>query len=333
MKKVSIILGLAVVLLMAPCGHAASGRAFVLANDYATDTITHLMTVKLADLLKEKSNGAFATEVYPSAKLGSDVLLTQSCQAGDVTFVLQTTAPQASLVHAAYVFDMPNLYRDVSVARTALDSFLPTIAPYYERAGFKLLGFADQHFRVMTANRRIASIDDFKGVRIRTMQNKYHAAYWESLGAVPIPLPYPELPFSLDRGYVEAQENPIEVVVGGGFYKQQKYVVETNHLLHSISIIMSKAIYDGLTADEKKIVEEAARETAIWGREQADAREAARLKTLKAHGTEILPVSDGLRGELVQRSRGMRDDIRREVGNDLADAFLKEIETAGKAGQ
>lgn len=333
MKKVSIILGLVIVLFMAPCVNAASSRAFVLANDASADTITNLMTVKLADLLKEKSNGAFTTEVYPSARMGSDVLLTQSCQAGDVTFVLQTTAPQASLVHAAYVFDMPNLYRDVKVARAALDSFLPVIAPYYEKAGFKLLGFADQHFRVMTANKRIAAIDDFKGIRIRTMQNKYHAAYWESLGAMPIPLAYPELPFSLDRGYVEAQENPIEVVVGGGFYTQQKYVVETNHLLHSISIIMSKSIYDGLTPEERKIVEEAARETAVWGRGQADAREAARLETLKTYGTEILPVSEALRGELIQRSRAMCDDIRKEVGNELADAFLKEIELAEKAGQ
>lgn len=333
MKKISSILGLAAVLFLALTVQAASGRVFVLANDASPDTITNLMTVKLADLLKEKSNGAFATDIYPSAKMGSDVLLTQSCQAGDVTFVLQTTAPQASLVRAAYVFDIPNLYRDVSVARTVLDRFLPVIAPYYERAGFKLLGFADQHFRVMTANRRITSIGDFQNLRIRTMQNKYHAAYWGSLGAVPAPLPYPDLAFSLDRGYVEAQENPIEVVVGGGFYKQQKYVVETNHLLHSISIIMSKSVYDGLTPEERKIVEEAARETVVWGREQADARETTRLETLKAYGTELLPVNDELRGELVRRSHGLRDDIRREVGNDLTDAFLKEIEIADKARQ
>lgn len=304
---------------------AAPARTFILANDSSIDTITHLMTEKLAELLRAKSNGAFAVEIYPGAQMGSDVLLTQACQAGDIAFVLQTTAPQASFVPKLYVLDIPNLYRDVDVARRVLDRFSGMIGAEYERAGFKLLGFGDQHFRIMTCNKHIASMDDFKDIRIRTMLNKYHISYWKDLGAHPMPLAYSELSFSLDCGLVNAQENPLEVVAGGGFYRQQKYVINTNHLFHSISIIMSKKIFDSLTPDEQRIVLEAGRETALWGRGQADRRAEGRLETLKSNNMKIVNLSPAFLEEIKQKAQPTYQSIRSEVGNEFAEGFLRMV--------
>lgn len=35
----------------------------------------------------------------------------------------------------------------------------------------------------MTTNKKIESLDDFKGQKIRTMENKYHLAFLQSIGA------------------------------------------------------------------------------------------------------------------------------------------------------
>lgn len=51
----------------------------------------------------------------------------------------------------------------------------------YNDAGYELLGYADQGFRVMTTNKKIESLADFKGQKIRTMENSYHMAYWKAL--------------------------------------------------------------------------------------------------------------------------------------------------------
>lgn len=314
--------------VFATAGFAAPKYTFAVTNDSAEDTVTQLMTLKLADLLQTKSKGAFKTEVYPSGQLGGDRELAQSCQAGDIAFVLQTTAPQVNFVPKLSVFDMPMLFTDLKQARTVLDKFHPTISKEYEKAGFKLLGMGDQGFRVMSSNKKAEALPDFKGIKIRTMENKYHMAFWKAIGANPTPLPWGEVYLSLQQHTIDAQENPVEVIVAAKIYEQQTYVIMTNHVLHNITIVMSKKIYDGLTPAEQKIVDEAARETVLYAREQADKRVADRVSILQKNKTETIELSAAVKKEMLDKSKAIYDDVRKAVGNELADALLKEVEAA-----
>lgn len=330
MKKMSLIV-LAVFCftsIFASVAMAAPKHTFAVTNDSAEDTVTHLMTLKFAELLQSKSKGAFKTEVYPSAQLGGDRELAQSCQAGDVAFVLQTTAPQVNFIPKLSVFDMPMLFTDLKQVRVVLDKFQPAISKEYEKAGFKILGFGDQGFRVMSSNKKVTTLPDFKGIKIRAMENKYHMAFWKAIGANPTPLPWGEVYLSLQQGTIVAQENPLEVIVAGKIYEQQKYVVMTNHVLHNITIIMSKKIYDKLTPEEQKTVNDAARETVLYAREQADKRVADRIAILKKNNTEIIELSPEVKKEMLDKSQGVYADIRKAVGNDLVDALMKEVKAA-----
>ena len=40
-------------------------------------------------------------------------------------------------------------------------------------------------FRETTSNKKIETIDDFNGLKIRTMENKNHMAFWQAMGAAP----------------------------------------------------------------------------------------------------------------------------------------------------
>jgi tripartite ATP-independent transporter DctP family solute receptor len=311
---------------LASSASAAPKYTFALTNDSAEDAVTHLMTVKMAELLNAKSNGAFKAEVYGQSQLGSDRELAQSCQAGDIAFVFQTTAPQVNFVPDLSVLDLPMLFPNLKQARAVLDKFQPIISPSYEKAGFKILGLGDQGFRVTSTNKKIGGIPDFKGIKIRTMENKYHMAFWRSIGANPTPLPWGEVYLSLQQGTIDAQENPLEVIVAGKLYEQQKYVVSTNHILHTITIIMSKKIYDSLTPEERKIVDEAARETVLYSREQADARAQSRIDILTKNNTEVIELPASVRDEMIKLSKGVYDEIRGAVGANLVDALLKEID-------
>lgn len=194
---------------------------------------------------------------------------------------------------------------------------MPTISKEYDKAGFKILGIGDQGFRVMSSNKKIGKLSDFKGIKIRTMENKYHIAYWKALNANPTPLPWGEVYLSLQQGTIAAQENPLEVIVAAKLYEQQKYAILTNHVLHSITITMSKKIYDKLPAEDKKIIETAAAETVKWGREQANKRVENRLNTLKKNNTEIITLAPSAIAELRKASGGVYTMIRKDVGEAL----------------
>lgn len=111
---------------------------------------------------------------------------------------------------------------------------------------------ADQGFRVMSTNKAVNSFADFKGQKIRTMENSYHLAFWKALGANPTPMSFSEVYIGLQQHTIDAQENPYEVIVSNNLYEQQDYVVETNHLPHLISLIVNDEFFKDLPRMSRK---------------------------------------------------------------------------------
>ncbi|MCC8185605.1 TRAP transporter substrate-binding protein [Cloacibacillus porcorum] len=329
MKKLTTLTAVLCIMLFAAAATAAP-KEFAIANDSTDDTITGLMTQKLKEVLEAKSKGAFKVATFPNSQLGSDREITQSCQNGELAFVVQNTAPQVNFVPKAAVFDLPNLFPNKKVARAALDKFQRDIEPEYAKAEIVMLGFGDQGFRVLSSNKAINKIEDFKGLKLRTMENKYHVQYWQSLGANPTPLPFSELYLALQQGTVTGQENPYEVIVATKLYEVQKYVIDTNHLFHTITIIMSKNIYDQLTPEEQKLVRDAAREVITWGREQADKRHADRVAILKKNNVQIIKLDEKLLGEMQAKSKPVYDNISKAVGADLVKKLQDAVKEASK---
>lgn len=329
MKKLTTLTAVLCIMLFAAAATAAP-KEFAIANDSTDDTVTGLMTQKLKEVLEAKSKGAFKVAAFPNSQLGSDREITQSCQNGELAFVVQNTAPQVNFVPKAAVFDLPNLFPNKKVARAVLDKFQKDIEPEYAKAGIVMLGFGDQGFRVLSSNKAINKIEDFKGLKLRTMENKYHVQYWQSLGANPTPLPFSELYLALQQGTVTGQENPYEVIVATKLYEVQKYVIDTNHLFHTITIIMSKNIYDQLTPEEQKLVRDAAREVIVWGREQADKRHADRVAILKKNNVQIIKLSEKLLGEMQAKSKPVYDNISKAVGADLVKKLQDAVKEASK---
>lgn len=330
MKKLTTLTAVLCIMLFAAAAATAAPKEFAIANDSTDDTVTGLMTQKLKEVLEAKSKGAFKVATFPNSQLGSDREITQSCQNGELAFVVQNTAPQVNFVPKAAVFDLPNLFPNKKVARAALDKFQRDIEPEYAKAGIVMLGFGDQGFRVLSSNKAINKIEDFKGLKLRTMENKYHVQYWQSLGANPTPLPFSELYLALQQGTVTGQENPYEVIVATKLYEVQKYVIDTNHLFHTITIIMSKNIYDQLMPEEQKLVRDAAREVITWGREQADKRHADRVAILKKNNVQIIKLDEKLLGEMQAKSKPVYDNISKAVGADLVKKLQDAVKEASK---
>jgi TRAP-type C4-dicarboxylate transport system substrate-binding protein len=221
------------------------------------------------------------------------------------------------------------IYPDAKTARTVLDGpFFDTMAKVYEESGFKILGFADQGFRTLTTNKKVQTLADLKGQKIRTMENPNHIEFWKSLGANPTPMAWGEVYIGLQQGAIDGQENPYEVIAANKIYEQQKYVINTNHMLHTLTLITNPALYNGLTPEEQKILDEAATEAKIFAREQADARLADRAKIITDNGAEILDIAPEVRAEMQAKADSAYDLIRSKIGDELVDGLLKAVAEA-----
>lgn len=330
-----LLLGMAAT---AACGSREQGKpesgaedtvqryAWPLGSSSPEDTVTQLYAEKFAEEVEKRSDGSMKITVYPNSVLGGDRELLESCKDGDIPFVVQNTAPQVSFLKDTAVFDIPAVFKTIEEVREHVDDpkFLELIGQVYREGGYELLGYADQGFRVMTTNKKVESVSDFKGQKIRTMENSYHIAYWKALGASPTPMTFSEVYIGLQQGTIDAQENPYEVIVSNKLYEQQKYVVETNHLPHLISLIVSEDFFNSLTKEQQQIIREAAETAKQYAREQSDERIASRRETIENSGTEILTLDETTYEEIRELCKPIYEAIEQNVSEEIVKAYIGE---------
>ena len=222
------------------------------------------------------------------------------------------------------VFDLPCVFDTLEECRETIDdpAFYGLISEVYTNGGYHLLGMADQGFRVMSTNKKITTADDFKGQKIRTMENSYHLAFWESLNANPTPMSFSEVYIGLQQHTIDAQENPYEVIVSNKLYEQQDYIIETNHLPHLISLIVNDSFFQNLSEEEREIMTQAAQIATEYARLQSDKRITDRIAAIEDSGTQIITLSDEVRSEIRKRSQTVYDSIEANISEDIYNAYL-----------
>ena len=315
----------ALALILSGCGTSEVQRyAWPLATASPEDTVTQIFAEKFAEETLRLSDGSMKIQVYANSTLGGDRELLESCADGDIPFVVQNTAPQVTFMPDLAVFDLPCAFDSLEDCREKLDdpTFYGLISGVYTDAGYHLLGMADQSFRVMSTNRAVTSFADFRGQKIRTMENPFHLAFWKALGASPAPMSFSEVYVGLQQHTIDAQENPYEVIVSNRLYEQQDYIVETNHLPHLISLIVNDEFFGDLTEAERDILTEAAATATEYARQANDQRILDRIATIEASGTQILTLDDETRQEIRTASQSVYQTIRAAIRPDIYDAYL-----------
>ncbi len=307
---------------------AGQRYAWPLATASPEDTVTQIYGEKFAEEVFRLSGGRMKIQVYPNSVLGGDRELLESCYDGDIPFVVQNTALQVNFIPDTAVFDTPCVFDNLKDVRAVVDdhAFLELMRQKYREAGYELLGYSDQGFRVMSTNKKIESLADFEGQKIRTMENSFHMDFWKLLDANPTPMSFSEVYIGLQQNTIDAQENPYEVIVSNRLYEQQDYVVETNHLPHLLSLIVSEEFFRGLSGEEQKILEEAGEIAKEYSRNASDERISQRVETMEESGTQIISLPDELYRQLVQRSQPVYEEIRESVSKEVAEKYFRGVD-------
>lgn len=279
---------------------SASDLTVSVACDASPDSITGIICDTFKKLVEKKSDGSISVDVYPSAQLGSDREVMESIRSGEIEFTAMTAAPQTTDVPALNVFDMFCAFESVDVARKAVDDsdFRRILQDRYNKAGIHLLFISDQAFRETSSNKPVRSMDDFKGLNIRTMENPIHIAFWRALGSNPTPMSRGEVFLSLQQGLLDAQEDPYISTYLYNYAEVQKYIIDTHHLFHTITFITNKDFWDDLTDEQRAIFQEAGDEVLRVSRELASNTTAEYRQKLIDDGVEAIVLPGDVLAEM-----------------------------------
>ena len=292
-------------------------------------TINYMIVDKFAELLNERSGGKVTVDLYPGDQLGNDNEMFQAVRDGSIDILTSMSSGMVDFVPEAGVFDLPNLFPSVEIMRKALSGeFMEAFNNYCNNGGYELLGFSDAGFRQLTSNKEVRSVADFAGLKLRTMNNKYHLAYWQALGANPLPMDFTEVYMGLQQHTIDGQENPYMNIVGNSFQEVQKYIVETNHLGHIIIVLMNNNLYQSLPEDVKALVDECAAEAIAYGNSKADESIAGYKQTCEDAGCEIITLSSEDLATMQESAATVYDMVRADLGDQLVDQLLDAVKAA-----
>jgi tripartite ATP-independent transporter DctP family solute receptor len=302
-------------------------RNFKVAFVQMKDHPQGLSLERFADIVGNKSGGKMKVRSFSGGTLGGDAAVIQSLQGGTIEMTLVATSLLGSQIKEYAILDLPYLFSDFREADAVLDG------PVGKKLNDKLpekgligLSYWDHGFRNMTNSRHpIAKLEDFQGLKIRVLQLPLYVDMFTALGANAVPMPYPELYSAMETKAVDGQENTFSSIETAKFYEVQKYASTSRHVYQPLILLMSKKVWDQLSADEQKILREASAETQPYNRKLSREADAKSLETLKAKGMTVTEFSPQAVAQLRERLKPVVDKYSKDAGEPLVKETMAEI--------
>jgi TRAP-type transport system periplasmic protein len=310
----------------------AQTKTIKFANQNAKGHPIVLGMEKFAEIVEAKSGGKLKVNVFPGGALGSDQANVSALQGGTLEMAAMNSGIFASIVKDFEIYDFPFLFGTPKEADTVVDGpFGTALHKKLEERGIVGLAYYELGFRELTNSKRpIAKVEDIAGLKLRVIPNPINVDWVTALGANPTPLPFPELYAALEQKAVDGQENPVATIQGAKLYEVQKYMTLTNHQYNPQSVVMSKKFWDSLSADEKKIVQDAALESAKYQRAQSRSAAAGILEDLKKNGMQVTELPAAEVAKLREKMKPVIAKHSASVGEATVKAVMAELEKARK---
>jgi TRAP-type transport system periplasmic protein len=285
---------------------------------------------KFKEIVEKQSGGKIKVNVFPGGALGSDQANVSAIQGGTLEMAAMNSGIFANQVKEFAIFDFPFLFASTKEADAVMDGQVgKKLHAKLEDKGIVGLAYYELGFRhISNSKRPINKVEDLEGLKLRVIPNPINVDWVKALGANPTPLPFPELYAALEQKAVDGQENPVATINGAKLYEVQKNLALTGHQYNPQSVIISKKFWDKLSAAEKKIVGDAAAESAKYQREQSRKLEASILENLKKNGMQVTHLSEAEMGKMRDKMRPVTAKYGVTVGQDILKEVQAEIEKA-----
>nr|WP_255720765.1 DctP family TRAP transporter solute-binding subunit [Acuticoccus kalidii] len=306
------------------------------------DNPAHACAQVFQNIVQADSNGEIAVEIYPNDQIGTAAEQVQMVRDGVIEAALSSTGALAPYYPNIDVLNLPFAFADNGATYEVFDGdFGKALKANMEEVlgDVVVLGFPDTggFFAVTNSNHEIATLDDFKGIRLRTMTVPSHQAIMNALGAEAYPLAWGEVYSALQTGVIDGQMNPIPIISFSNFNEVQEYMTLTNHLFSPYTLIFNKALWDGMSEEQQTILRTAAQSCVTASRGLARIIEASErgVTGLAEKGMKVTALSPEDRAKMREVTLpAFEEHISSQLGDDateLLETFKADVEKANQS--
>jgi tripartite ATP-independent transporter DctP family solute receptor len=242
---------------------------------------------KFADLVKEKSKGAIDVRVMPGAQLGQEGEAGEGIHLGTLQMTVCSSPFFNKYVKEMGIDYLPFIWDSWEHAAKALNGdagaeMNKRLAA--SKSNVKILAWHQIGFRNMLfIKKRVKSLEDMKGLKIRSPENKIFINMFRSMGANPTPITWGEVYTALQTGVVDGMECPLQSGIDMKFVEVAKHWTETGHMFSNMPHVVNEKWFNSLPSEYQKILYDSAKEAAKW----STAREKKKEMDVKARLTKM----------------------------------------------
>ncbi|MCI9595877.1 MAG: TRAP transporter substrate-binding protein [Firmicutes bacterium] len=347
-KKLAVLLSFAVIAVfsLAGCGGGDSGSGsagsgekakFVVGHSMAEDTSFGKANAQLEKELED--SGLFDVEVYGASALGSEAEVIQSVQMGETQLYMTIAGTYSSFIPAAYVFDYqmpwignPDEGLEVLQAVYNDEEFSSYVKKQCEGSGLKVMGFSTLTYRTFTTNDKVQGFSDWKGMKLRTLENPIHMASINSWKATATPLAFGEVYAGLQQGLLDGQSNPVEPTYSSKLYEPQNYITNANHVWHVVIWTVSEESWNSYTEEQQKVLQTAIDNACQTMTDYCVEHNEEYLKYFADNGCDALYLPYETLKKMQESSQAANDMIAGDkyAGKEAYDLWMNKIEEKTK---
>lgn len=290
-----------------------------LADAQKEDYPTSRACADFAKLVEEKSNGTIKIICSFEETLGDEVSTIEQLELGGIDFVRTSISGLTKYDQSLNILSLPYIFRNEEhmwkVLRGKTGDALLNSATLYDK-GISGLTWFTAGSRSFYFSSEIKSIDDLKGLKIRTQENSQVVQDMVSaLGAEPVPLPYGKVYSAFVTGEIDGAENSIPSYVSTNHCNVAKYFVMDKHMSIPELLIMSAKTFEKLSASQRDLIKECAIEATDKEIEYWNEYEVEALEKAKNAGCEIMELSE----EESERFRNALSPVRDKYSKGYED--------------
>jgi tripartite ATP-independent transporter DctP family solute receptor len=314
--RVARLLVLTLAAGLAAGASAQAARQFSFAYDQPTTTAYGVAGNIFDAKLKELSGGKFSINQFPGGQLGQEPQLLQKLRAGDIDFVITSTANASTVAPQAGVFSLHFIFRDQDHLMKVLAD--PAIADEFRAMvkesvqGAQVLGLLTMGMRNMYSKKEVHSVDDVKGQKVRVQATKTEDTLFPVYGAQTVHMPFGEVYTSLQTGVVNVAENGVNVYLANKHYEVAPVLSMTEHEANNNCIWVSDKTWNSLTPEQQGWVQTAAAEVSKREPALALKLEKDSADKLKSMGVKVVEGVD--KSGFMKAAAPVQDQLAAELG-------------------
>jgi len=304
---------------------SVAAKTLTLAATLADTTSIIRCAKEMSVNIKADTNNAIDIKVFPSSTLGAQNDFLEGVHMGTVDMCIIAAGAVENFYPKYAVYSVPFLFRDTEHAYKFFQSDISKQMneEFLAKTGMRVIGLFNEGYRqVWTKKVPIASLNDFKGLKMRVPDVKLYVKMFSALGCNATILPYGDVYTGLQTGLIDGVELPIPSVFTGGIYEQVKFCTMTSHIGGPMFCIINNKVWLSLTKDQQDSVLKNLEKATSTDRANLVTDTTGYVKKMKDSGIKFTDLSGKAMSDLAS---AMESVVRDLYGDLLPKSMLESI--------